>query len=133
VVLTVSSVLSPVSGLVVTVAGAMRKHRRRLDASVAASGPHGFAVRVDALRPAHRPRPSHPAPNVPWRSRYAPPGGRETREEEPLICPTAKAENFCAKGWTLQARPKAVICPSGKSLQGNQRHARPGFQGSQAL
>ena len=64
VVLTVSSVLSPVSGLVVTVTGAMRKHRRRLDASVAASGPHGFAVRVDALRPAHRKRPSRPAPNV---------------------------------------------------------------------
>jgi hypothetical protein len=37
---------------------------RQLDAGVEASGPHDFAVRLDALRPAHSKRPSHPAPNV---------------------------------------------------------------------
>jgi hypothetical protein len=44
-VLTVSFVLSLVIGLVVTIANAMRKHCRQLDASVGASGPHDFAVR----------------------------------------------------------------------------------------
>jgi hypothetical protein len=49
-VLTVSFVLSPVTGLFC--------HRRRadnsakLDASVGASGPHDFAVRVSIIRPA---------------------------------------------------------------------------------
>jgi hypothetical protein len=43
-VLTAYSVLSPAIGLFVTVVGAMRKHRRKLDASVETSGPHGFAV-----------------------------------------------------------------------------------------
>ena len=64
----------------------MRKHRRQLDASVGASGPHDFAVRrpspqkpvgglgtspVEALAKADQrrssrdtPRPPHPAPNV---------------------------------------------------------------------
>ena len=46
-VLTVSFVLSPVIGLVVTVVSASS---RQLDASVGASGPHDFAVRgVGAL------------------------------------------------------------------------------------
>jgi hypothetical protein len=31
--------------LFATIAGVMRKHHRQLDASVGASGPHGFAVR----------------------------------------------------------------------------------------
>jgi hypothetical protein len=62
-VLTGSSALSLVTGLVC-------HHRKRkissanLNASVGASGPHGFAVRVNAPRPAHHPRPPHPAPNV---------------------------------------------------------------------
>ena len=60
-VFTVSFVLSPVSGLFC--------HRRhvglttRLDARVAAPGPHDFAVRSRANR-LGTPRPSHPAPNV---------------------------------------------------------------------
>ena len=59
-VLTVSFVLSPVIGLCC--------HRRRridfrqLDASVEASGPHDFAVRLSAVRQQHHQRPSHPAP-----------------------------------------------------------------------
>jgi hypothetical protein len=55
-------VLSPVTGLFC--------HRRRadnsakLDASVGASGPHDFAVRVSTIRQARRPRPPHPVPYV---------------------------------------------------------------------
>jgi hypothetical protein len=48
-VLTAYSVLSPVTGL------CCHRHRRSLlrqfDASVGASGPHGFAVRISAARP----------------------------------------------------------------------------------
>jgi hypothetical protein len=56
--LTVSFVLSPVTGLVC--------HRRlqitcKLDTSVGASGPHDFAVRVSAIRRWHHQRPPHPA------------------------------------------------------------------------
>jgi hypothetical protein len=58
-VLTVSFVLFPVTGLVC--------HRRlaftaKLDASVGASEPHDFAVRLGAVRQKHQPRPPHPAP-----------------------------------------------------------------------
>jgi hypothetical protein len=45
VVLTVSFVLASETGLVVSVIGVMRKHRRQLDISVGISGPHDFAVR----------------------------------------------------------------------------------------
>jgi hypothetical protein len=35
---------------------------RQLDASVGASGPHDFAVRFNAVRQKHHPRPPHPVP-----------------------------------------------------------------------
>ena len=41
-----------------------RKFLRDLNASVGASGPHDFAVRVRCSRQQHHSRPSHPAPNV---------------------------------------------------------------------
>ena len=53
-VLTVSFVLSPVTGLV------CHRHRRKkfrqLDAGVEASGPHDFAVRVSTIRPSRAAR-----------------------------------------------------------------------------
>ena len=61
-VLTAYFELSPVTGLFC--------HRRfvedstKLDASVGASGPHDFAVRLGAARLAAPSRPLHPAPNV---------------------------------------------------------------------
>ena len=61
-VLTVSFALSSVTGLFC--------HRRlqvttcKLDASVGASGPHDFAVRISSARLAPLPRPPHPVPNV---------------------------------------------------------------------
>jgi hypothetical protein len=48
-VLTGSFVLSPVTGLIVTVASKKRASQE-LDASAGASGPHDFAVRVRAVR-----------------------------------------------------------------------------------
>jgi hypothetical protein len=51
---TAYSRLSPAIGLLVTVIGVIAgKHPRRFDASVEASGPHGFAVRVGAIRHEH--------------------------------------------------------------------------------
>jgi hypothetical protein len=61
-----------VIGLFVTIVGG--NLFRQLDASVEASGPHDFAVRVRRIRLAHQKRPSHPAPNV-----------RDDREA-PLFC-----------------------------------------------
>src|SRR5213080_2829355 len=58
---TVSFVLFPVTSLFDTVICASY---RRLDASIGASEPHDFAVRVGTVRQRHRLRPPHPVPNV---------------------------------------------------------------------
>jgi hypothetical protein len=62
IVLAVSFVLSSVIGLFVTVAGAMRVHRRQFGISVEMPGPHDFAVRECDRSSCDTPRPSHPAP-----------------------------------------------------------------------
>src|ERR1700739_456833 len=61
-VLTAYSALSPVTGLFCH--RHLRESSRNLDASVGASGPHGFAVRGRVIRLVTPPRPPHPAPNV---------------------------------------------------------------------
>jgi len=66
-VLTAYFVLSPVTGL--SCHRRLRENSRELDASVGASGPHGFAVRSCAIRPRAFARltllqPPHPTPNV---------------------------------------------------------------------
>src|ERR1700728_1174079 len=61
-VLTVSSALSLVTGLCCHHRRRDAKHHRQLDASVGASGPHGFAVRKITLSSVAYPRPSHPNP-----------------------------------------------------------------------
>ena len=62
-VLTVSFALSPVTGLSCH-RSPVKVALHRLDASVGASGPRDFAVRVSAARLRRYPRPLHPAPNV---------------------------------------------------------------------
>jgi hypothetical protein len=57
-VLTVYFALSLVIGLFVTIIG---KKIRQFNASVEASGPHDFAVRLRRPRQKRHPRPSHPA------------------------------------------------------------------------
>jgi hypothetical protein len=52
-VLTVSFVVSPETGLFVSVIGVMDKHHRRLDISVGMSGRHDFAVRDRCVRLVH--------------------------------------------------------------------------------
>jgi len=60
-VLTASFVLSPAIGFLATVAP-KKLASQELDASVEASGPHDFSVRMSAVRQKRRPRPSHPTP-----------------------------------------------------------------------
>jgi hypothetical protein len=79
----------------------MRKHRRRLDASVEASGPHGFAVRkkVRSSGALLSSTASHPA----FRDgcAYAPHVGWEVLGLL-LFLPDQKAKNFFGGDWTAQ-------------------------------
>ena len=64
---TAYTVLSPVIGILDTVAAEMSSlpgasEIRQLDASVEASGPHVFTVRLKHPRQEHHPRPPHPSP-----------------------------------------------------------------------
>jgi hypothetical protein len=60
-VLTVSFVLSPVTGLIVTVISE-KLASQKLDASIGASGPHDFAVRDLRCSSKAPSRPPHPIP-----------------------------------------------------------------------
>jgi len=103
-VLTVSSALSPVTGL--------SCHRRlancfaRLDASVGASGPHGFAVRVSAARRATPPASTASHLNV-RDDAYAPHARRDVRIDN-AVSTKSRSEIFFAKGldrnWTETGR-----------------------------
>jgi hypothetical protein len=105
---TAYSVLSPATGLFC--------HRHlwcllhKLDASVGASGPHVFAVRLKRIRQSairvHRIPPrvrDDREPPLMW---------DETAEISEVIWVGKEWKYFCEKGWT----GKSVICPSGKRL-----------------
>jgi hypothetical protein len=97
-VLTVSSALSLVTGLCC-------HHRRRnlfhqLDASVGASGPHGFAVR--AQRHSSLTCRVHRIPYPTFRDDRDTPlrVGRDARDMQ-VIWVRRESEYFCERGWTL--------------------------------
>jgi hypothetical protein len=92
------------------------KHRRPLDASVGASGPHDFAVRLMRHSSKAPKRPPHPAPNVRDDSRNVPLGEAGRGELVEMICPTAKGKYFLPEDWTTEITWPAtlLICPSGK-------------------
>jgi hypothetical protein len=77
------------------------KHHRQLDASVGASGPHGFAVRkvsalVSSATRVHRiPRSTF----VTIAKRPSSEGGTATDIE--VIWVKSELEYFCKRGWTL--------------------------------
>ena len=77
----------------------MRKHRHQLDASVEASGPHDFAVRVSArssvaLQRVHRiPHPTFVT--IAKRPSYR---ARDGARLVKVICPTAQEKNIQARG-----------------------------------
>jgi hypothetical protein len=81
----------------------MRKHRRQFDTSVEASGPHGFAVRVRAVRQ-ERIR-VHRIPHPTFCDDRETPllWGTGRREVLKMICPTAQGKIF---------KPVRPICPT---------------------
>src|SRR5258708_27738422 len=109
-VLTVSFVLSPVTGLVC--------HRRRqndscrLDASVGASGPHDFTVRAYAVRQRHC-HVHHIPPRV-RDDRDTPLSRDGTVADIEVIWVRGEQKYFCERGWT----PKSRNSPTGKSVGG---------------
>ena len=105
---TAYSALSLVTGLVCHHRRRDAKHRRQLDASVGASGPHGFAIRFGATRHDAPKRPPHPAPNV-RDDRDTPLLARAGRASYRLICWFGKTELFLWEGWTKIESP-AVTC-----------------------
>jgi hypothetical protein len=105
---------SPATGLV-----CHRRPRcchRELDASVGASGPHDFAVRLT--------RHSSKAPSASTASRPASvtiasaPLGDGTAGNIAVICVFGKSEYCCKQGWTGKIIAESLICPSGKSDHG---------------
>jgi hypothetical protein len=94
-VLTVSFVISSVIGLFVTVI-CVSKHR--LDASVEASGPHDFAVRLGAVRQRHLH--VHCIPPRVRDDRDTPLWWDETAPTTVVICVARKPKYFSKGGWT---------------------------------
>src|SRR4051794_34855318 len=100
-VLTVSFVISPVIGLVVTVT---LRVSAKLDASVEASGPHDFAVRVQH-RSSAVPNSVHCIPSRVRDDRERPSVGRDGAIRK-VFCLALEARYFC--DWAGQ-----LFCPSG--------------------
>src|ERR1700761_5576029 len=73
---------------------------RELDASVGASGPHDFAVRITRRSSKAPPRPPHPVPTFVTMANAPPPGQDGLNKQ--MICAGWKAECFSAPGWTEQ-------------------------------
>jgi hypothetical protein len=99
-------VLSPVIGLFVTVAGAMRKHCRQLDISVEMSGPHDFAVRLARDRRSHQSVHRIPRPTFVTTAKR-PSFGHETREAVGVICPSEQRRKTAANWHDGQISPPA--------------------------
>src|SRR4051794_21641395 len=98
-VLTVSFVISPVIGLVVTVA---LRSPAKLDASVEASGPHDFAVRVQH-RSSAAPNSVHRIPSRVRDDRERPLVGRDGAIRK-VFRLKREARYFCERGWTGDLR-----------------------------
>jgi hypothetical protein len=98
-VLTVSFALSPVTGFLATVAPE-KLASQELDASVGASGPHDFAVRLTrhsskALQASTASRPTL----MTWPTPLCRDG---TAESIKLFLPIGEAKYFCERGWTAK-------------------------------
>ena len=100
-VLTVSFVLSPGTGLCCPRRKRNAKHCRSLDASVGASGPHDFAVRlIHRVRLSRDKRPPHPAPNVRDDRETPLVQGHGTAALMDVIWANREALYFRRNGWT---------------------------------
>jgi hypothetical protein len=98
-VLTVSSALSLVTGLVCH----HHRHHRQLDASVGASGPHGFAVRKAALSSEAQLTSTASQPYV-RDDRETPSVWAGMARDMPVIWVGRESKCFCRQDWTGQIR-----------------------------
>jgi hypothetical protein len=98
---TVSFVLFPVIGLVVTVIGGLV---RRFNASVEASEPHDFAVRIGTLRPAHFRVHRSPRPTFVTIAKRPSLWGAGRGELVAVICPSAQGKWLRRIGTTGKSR-----------------------------
>jgi len=78
------------------------KNFRQLDASVEASGPHGFAVRVSAVR--YRHLHVHRIPSRVRDDRDTPLEWDGMAEDMPVIWVGREQKYFCGRGWTGNGR-----------------------------
>jgi hypothetical protein len=99
-VLTVSSALSSVTGL--SCHRRLADHPAKLDASVGASGPHGFAVRAQCHSSFDIARVHRIPPRV-RDDREPPLQWDETAREGEVIYVEWEPKNFCKGGWTRHA------------------------------
>jgi len=114
-VLTVSFVLSPEIGLVVSVTCEINS--RKLDASVETSGPHDFAVRFAPAFVVRKPRrPPLPAPNVRDDRETPLLGGRGMAGILRLICTTAQCAPLRPIGTTGKSGAAAEMLSSDEQL-----------------
>jgi hypothetical protein len=90
-VLTVSFVLSPGTGLSCPRRQRDAKHHRQLDLSVGRPGPYDFAVRASHVRLTCHPRPSHPRLTCRDDRAYVPLHRGGMRGKIVPICPTPQA------------------------------------------
>jgi hypothetical protein len=111
-------VLFPAIGFFVTVTPE-KLASHELDASVEASEPHDFAVRLSAVRQKRCPRPPHPVPTFVTMAN-APLEGRDGGTCR-VICEFGKPEYFFKTGWTEVAENNEVICPSGRNGRSTDR------------
>jgi hypothetical protein len=110
-VLTASFALSLVTGLSCHHHQCDTQYHHELDASVGASGPHDFAVREQALRPAHCR--VHRIPRSTFVTIAIRPSARGgTADSIELILANEEVKYFCVVGWT----PIRGARPSGKSV-----------------
>ena len=98
-VLTVSFVLSPVIGFLVTVAGVMRSIITDLNASAEASGPHDFAVRKTDALVSSTARVHRIPPRV-RDDRDTPLRVGRDMDDKPVIWVCSKSNYFCGEDWT---------------------------------
>jgi hypothetical protein len=75
------------------------KHHHQLDASIGASGPHDFAVRVSTVRQRHIGVHRSPHPTSVTIAIRPSEGARDGCYTQ-MICVRRKAKTFCARGWT---------------------------------
>ena len=133
-VLTVSFVISPAIGLSCHRHPRDAKHHRELDASVEASGPHDFAVRLSAVR--YRHLRVHRIPPRVRDDREPPLMWDGTAENKPVIWVWCEEEIFLQRGLDRQPQNRASgqinkCSPHARSDMRGQR--QPHFRMSRSL